>query len=154
MASVHEDQRLEARVQPVEEAPRFLTRNEMETARQGERDRGLLMLGVFALVVIVIGCIGLIRMGGPRVEDPLPYPPTTTGIRRDAWKRCDVYGLHLVCESPSGTKLDLMISSQEAMDGLCGALPCVRHEQSAGYAGNGNCPPECLAELGVTTTTQ
>lgn len=156
MASVHEhhEPRTEATRSPSGDGPvRSLSANELETARQAERDNGLRILGAITAVVVGLLCIGLWRMGGPRVEDPLPVPPTasTTGIARDAWKRCDVTGLHIECVSPSGNGLSLDLSSQDTVRNLCAVLPCVF--PSVGVAGNGNCTPECLRARGVTTTS-
>ena len=88
---------------------RTRTLNELESSRQDERDRAVLVFGLLALVAIVVGSLVLMWLGGPRVEDPLPVPPT-----------------HIV--QPTRTT-------------------------SAGWAGNGNCPPECLAERGIIVPT-
>lgn len=75
MASVHHPQ-----PHPVDtEAPpsRRLSLNELENARQAERDNGLRILGVVAFVIVVLLLVGLYRMGGPRIEEPLPVPTTS-----------------------------------------------------------------------------
>lgn len=88
------------------ESRRPLSMNEMETSRQDRQALGFVLLFVAA---IVVGMLALLALGGPRVEDPLPVPSTSTVV------------------TPASTK---------------------------GWAGNGNCPPECLRERGVIVPGQ
>ncbi len=115
------------------------TLNELQDRRRQERDRRLLGMGILTAAAVVLGLLALMLMGGPRVEDPLPYP-TTTSVQ--PWQTCDVYGLHISCRTANGTDhLELNVANQTSLDNLCQALPCVVHPTSAGKAGNAGTVP-------------
>lgn len=133
MASVQQDPRP---VRDHETGVWYSSANELEAARQRQEDHGALLAGIGIVAAVVIGMLVLLWLGGPRVEDQLPYPPSTTAhAPSDAWSTCDVLELRIMCSAPSGSKMDLVVADQAAMDNLCRALPC---RQVVGITGNGN----------------
>lgn len=97
------------------------------TRRQLHRQFGV---GLLIVLAIVAGLLALLVLGGPRPEDPLPNVPAgTAGVAGSTapWDVCDVYTVRLICRN-STDSMDLVLANQRAVDELCRALPCRRHQ--------------------------